>query len=82
MLVEKGPDVGAGDVQGPGSGQVGASVDAGLIGQQRQCAGSVIAAVITGLPALLATQDQLSVPAKSRVAAIRSDLSWANLVRT
>ena len=34
---------------------------------------SVIAAVITGLPALLATQDQPSVPAKSRVAAIRSE---------
>src|SRR5260370_14539048 len=36
VLVEEGPDVGAGDVQGPGSGQAGAGVDTGLIGQQRQ----------------------------------------------
>ena len=36
MLVEEGPDVGAGDVQGPGSGQAGAGVDAELIGQQPQ----------------------------------------------
>jgi hypothetical protein len=33
MLVEEGPDVGAGDVQAPGSGEASADVDADLIGQ-------------------------------------------------
>jgi hypothetical protein len=33
VLVEEGPDVGAGDVQGPGSGEAGVDVDADLIGQ-------------------------------------------------
>jgi hypothetical protein len=36
VLVEEGPDVGTGDVQGPRSGQVGADVEAELIGQQRE----------------------------------------------
>jgi hypothetical protein len=33
VLVEEGPDVGAGDAQGPGSGEASAGVDADLIGQ-------------------------------------------------
>jgi len=33
VLVEERPDVGAGDVHGPGSGEAGADVDADLIGQ-------------------------------------------------
>jgi hypothetical protein len=32
VLVEEGPDVGAGDVQGPGSRQAGIDVEADLIG--------------------------------------------------
>jgi hypothetical protein len=32
VLVEEGADVGAGDVQGPGTGQAGADGEAGLVG--------------------------------------------------